>query len=571
MSSSNGTKCGTGCPIDPFYKIDKNHQKQYTKCDTGSGFCIADLGPSPLERNCADIGGWLNSDGTQCMCAIDSVYSVTNGQCEYAKCQPANLGYYYTSCENGGPCINYKCIDPSKPVGWDEICNVPDSFTDNCMSYFNGACKSSKEMGIDDVSPFDTITTSVPDPPNITLGTLCFSGSDAICTGGDTYDLTSDLLLDTILTRKMSPDVPRLNITCQSDTSLNIPAMGGSGTGTQCYFNSLVQDTSTPPGVFLTGIGTTQFGGGDTSVLTFYMNDGSDNEIKYAAPNLGNYPRQSGLFVMFANATNNGWLTPNMCALDIGDEYSPCATMGAGMRCLPGTKPVQVSSCCGDNTVCTNNWNQISAVLPSDVTLLSNDDGSPTLFSVWACSADAAVTATKFNGTLCQAGFNEDIIWDNSTGGPTSQTYTGTCVRTEEYNNQPNSTNGLAWNYCDHSQLRVDYCMTVPENAGICQATSGERAMCWDSVCQSPGADKKGLVAYDQIPYIPQSYGYVSITDGQLKVCNASDKTIYAVTGVPNNGCSNDLQRHRYAECTGEGSFVGECHGSDTDKTWQTG
>lgn len=531
---ANGTECG---------KCDSS----ISVCDIHSGFCTNN---ATTEKGCVLGGGYFDNNRT-CICAADFVWSENDKQCMPAYCDgTAAPGYYHTWCPTSEACINNVCIDPKVNVHWDNTCNSPTIWPPgrNCMTAYDSGCYPNS--GSVSVEKEPDIKTSLRAAPIATPGVL-------VLDNGDQVQLTPLNLLNNMLTWDNSKGA---NVTCNEDPTLNMSTT--VGTGMSCYHNTLINDADeTTPQEFLTGIGSTPCGGGPNGIIEFYTSDSNSN-MYYAGTNVGNFPRQSELFIMFANAENVSWITPNVCSMDAGDTYSPCAVMGGGMRCVPGTTPIMVSNCDSpDPLICTDKWYNIAHFV-NGATLQPSSNGSPTLFSVWQCSAESATAAMTAGGTACPPGFVEGIIYDEN-----AHKYSGTCVRAQQYNNG-GSKNGLAWNYCNHYETRDGGCQTVGSDS--CNASSGEGAMCWETVCEG----SEGMVANDIIPYIPVGYAYITSDVGNpYKVCSESDNVFVDVNNKSylSKGCT-DIQRTWHACCDGYKTGYGTDCGSDSsDKVWIQG
>lgn len=524
-----------------------------TSCNTGyycdkSNHCMINATPYA----CTQKGGIYSESDSVCSCAPDSIFDMTANACLRGPCQLSLPGYYFTACPGAGSCINNSvCINPNVTSGgWNAVCNepiaAPGQTINNCMSFFEGAPQG-----------FSSEEYSVADPPPQLLAQIKIGTTTPVT-------LTSDILLSHILNNGGATDL------CTIDPALNV-ASDGVATGRKCYYNSLQIDgdaalTSTPP--LITSVGTTAVTGGANGILEFYSD--TDAGALFAGTNIGNFPGQSNLFVMFANAENSEWLTPNHCPFNSDDQYSACYTMGAGMRCEPGTSPIMVSQCTSPHdTVCTTSgWHDMSTFLPCGAALVPSTTGSPTKFSIWGCSADAANVASKTGGTYCPTGFEEGIIYDTGTG-----TYVGTCVRVPQYVNTPGSSDsdGLAANYCNSSEERVGACQTNPNNWDDSASTAGEGFMCWGTYCYGPN----GMVALDNVPYIPLNYGYQNFTGTgtdmtvTYKICSSPDGTTNPTKyGDIYPGCSKDLQKDWYATCGDASTYYGCWHGDGNDAVW---
>ena len=537
---ANGTACSANTQCNTSISV----------CDTNSGFCT---NKATNIRDCVAGGGYIDDNDYKCICAADFVWSEKDQQCMPAYCDgTAAQGYYHTWCPGNGACINNVCIDPTATVHWDNTCNSPTSFVGlNCMTAYDSGCYPNSSSVSVEKEP--DIKTSLRAAPIATPGVL-------VLANGDQVQLTPLNLLNNMLPWDNDNGA---NVTCNGDPTLNMSTT--VETGMLCYHNTLINDADeTTPQEFLTGIGSTPCGGGGPNgIIEFYTSDSTSN-MYYAGTNVGNFPRQSELFIMFANAENVLWITPNVCSMDAGDTYSPCAVMGGGMRCVPGTTPTMVSRCDShDSLICNNKWHDIAHFVNGDLaTLQSSSNGSPTLFSVWQCSAESATAAMTAGGTSCPPGFVEGIIYDENL-----KKYSGTCVRAQQYNNG-GSANGLAWNYCNHSGTRDGGCQTVGSDS--CNASSGEGAMCWETDCYK----SEGMVAKDIIPYIPIGYAYItSDTGNPYKVCSKSDNVFVEVNNKSylSEGCT-DIQRTWHACCDGYKTGYGTDCGSDSsDKVWIQG
>jgi hypothetical protein len=400
----------------------------------------------------------------------------------------------------------------------DPICNQPTiAPTNTCMSYFSGG------VGAED---YDTLKVNY----GATLGA---ASTATLTVAGTTLPLNSINFLNTVLDFTTTGSN---NSTCQLDPELNVP-LGGSGSGGECYLNHLSKDTSPSPAPFMPGIGN----GSASGVIQFDVSDSVPGTLHYAGTNFGNYPRQTNLFVMFANSDNASWLTPNQCPYSLSDlSGGPCVEMGAGMRCVPGTTPMRVSNCVGDGPQCDpsgSGWHTISEVLPSNA---STSDGAPSLFSVWACSAESATIGLQTDGTSCPTGFEENIIFDN-----TSNTFKGTCVRTPPFQSPMGSNPGLAYNYCSSED--------AGKNSIRNSSCPLESDMCWESEC---GTDYTFFInEKDTIPYIPLGFGYLSkstMDDGIVGYRVCSSKYADAPGGA---GCISDLQSTWSAPCYQEEGY----------------
>lgn len=506
INITKGTPCSSTNPCTTGYFCDP------------ANFCMLTVD----KFSCPYVGGAVDACGN-CICPPDMVFDITANSCLPASCSiPSPCGYFFMACPYGGYCANNICVDPSVAVTMDPICNQPTvAPTNTCMSYFSG-------VGAED---YDSPKINTP-----TFGASATVGSTATLTvAGDTFPLNPINFLNTVFSYQ-TDETGANNITCGLDPELNVP-LSEKGSGGECYFNHLSKDTSSSPTQFLPGVGS----GSADGVIQFITTDDTES-LHYAGTNFGNYPRQTNLFVMFANPDNVSWLTPNQCPYLLSDMRGgggACFEMGAGMRCVPGTVPVRVSNCVGTGPQCDpsgSGWHTISDVLPSNAI---TSEGAPSFFSVWACSAEAANIGLQTDGTSCPTGFEENIIYDN-----TSKSYKGTCVRTPPFQSpDPTGSNpGLAYNYCSSSD--------AGKNSGRNSSCPSEGDMCWESTC---GTDYTFFInETDTIPYIPLGFGYLSkstMDDGVVgyRVCSADGPG--GLDGQDGKGCMSDLQTTWSAPC----------------------